>query len=95
MAIYTLLNIGIRFNKLSIYGIINIMTKKVKNILRGMGGALDICPRTDYARHLSGESDLEKLGHDWQKVGHDIQSAMRKISYREIELRGSKDPLEE
>jgi len=57
------------------------MTKKVKNILRGMGGALDICPRTDYARHLSGESDLEKLGHNWQKVGHDIQSAMRKISY--------------
>ncbi len=44
---------------------------RLKNIIRGMGSILNICPNTDYRKIInnSHRTDAEALRQDWNKVG--------------------------
>lgn len=57
------------------------MKKSVANILRGMGGILDIFPSSDYTQFISKDTDAEIMFAAWYQVGCDITQATDKFSH--------------
>ncbi len=73
-----------RYGKIFKKGEKNSMNKSsFKNLIRGMGSILNICPNTNYRKIInnSRRTDAEALRQDWNKVGKDLKSAIEKADY--------------
>ncbi len=57
------------------------MKKSVANILRGMGGILDIFPSSEYTQFISKDTDDEIMFAAWSQVGCDITQAASQFSH--------------
>lgn len=68
------------------------MSRRLRNILRGMGSVLEIYPSADYSRqnvpeirrypqrYGSPQTDAENLYNDWVKVGDALRHAMSSVN---------------
>lgn len=54
------------------------MTKHLRNILRGVGSILDVCPAERRGKvHPPSRSDADALRGDWERVGQDLHNAIQ------------------
>lgn len=55
------------------------MTKKVRNLLRGVGSVIDIVPNTDFREFVPRQSQAERMYGHWVKAGQSIRSAVTQV----------------
>lgn len=63
-------------------GVVAIMTKALRNIIRGMGSVVNIAPAPRHSQIDSptrGRSDADAVRSDWQRVGDDIRASAERV----------------
>lgn len=65
------------------------MANRLKNILKGMGSVLEICPASDYS-FSNDKTDAEKLNGDWQKIGLDFQKSFHSVVHGQKDKKSGK-----
>ncbi len=63
-----------------------MMTRRIQNILRGMGSVVDLWPakRDRYAKAHPYRTDADALRHDWERIGGDMYKAFNQVREQEI-----------
>ncbi len=56
------------------------MTKQLKQILRGVGSVMDICPSSDYTQFIPRESKQERMQGHFVRVGEHLTIAAKRFA---------------
>lgn len=67
---------------MSVYKVARAVTRKLQNILRGIGSVVDIAPaprQNQIVNPAHGRSDADAVKDDWRRVGEDIHTAIARV----------------
>lgn len=59
------------------------MKPKTKNIIRGIGSVMDVCPRSYYYRFIPKQTPAERMQSHWESVGNSLWRVVRQFRSEE------------